>query len=40
LKDKLKQIFNHKRRKEKYLDDFSGGLENEDRIDGSHNIRR
>lgn len=40
LKDKLKQIFNHKRRKEKYLDDFSGGLENEDRINGSHNIRR
>lgn len=40
LSDKLKQIFNYKRRKEKYFDDDNGGIEDEDRIDGSYNIRR
>lgn len=40
LSYKLKQIFNYKKRKEKYFDNYNGGVENEDRIDGSHNIRR
>ena len=40
LRDKLKQIFNYKRRVEKYSDNYNGGIEYEDRIDGSHNIRR
>ena len=40
FKDKLKQIFNYQRRIDKYSDNYSGGIKYEDRIDGSHNIRR
>ena len=39
LGDKIKQIFNYKKRIEKYSDNY-GGIGDEDRIDGSHNIRR
>ena len=38
LQDKLSDIFNYKNRKEKYSDN-NGGIDDENRINGSHNIR-
>ena len=39
LRDKIKTLYNYRSRIKKYSDNFDGGIEDETRLIGSHNIR-